>query len=97
MIMLPVKSQLSLIERVTEGKRTHGGPSWQGGWLPALHGWAVVGPSLRSVRCRHVCPRGQLPRQGGDRLVQTYSSAGSPGGSVRTRSDKLSVLALVED
>lgn len=40
---------------------------------------------------------GAAAAAGDSRLIQTYSSAGSPDGSVRTRSVKLSVLALVED
>lgn len=40
---------------------------------------------------------GAAAAAGDSRLIQTYSSAGSPDGSVRTRSVKLSVLALVEN
>lgn len=68
------------------------------GRVAAGTSWVGSGGSIPPLSTLQTClSSGQLPRQGDDGLIQTYSSAGSPDGSVRTRSVKLSVLALVED
>lgn len=68
------------------------------GRVAAGTSWMGSGGSIPPLSALQTClSSGQLPRQGDDRLIQTYSSAGSPDGPVRTRSVKLSVLALVED
>lgn len=68
------------------------------GRVAAGTSWVGSGGSVPLLSALQTCPSsGQLPQQGDDTLIQTYSSAGSADGSVRTRSVKLSVLALVED
>ncbi len=87
------KSQSNLIRGTTEQMKTHERSSWKGKWVLVLHGWAGLALSLGPL-CSDMSVLRSAASVGDDRLIQTYSNAGNPNGSIRTSAPSVKLFSI---